>query len=72
MEILKTDLREFDFIEDFPYSEKYIDHKGMQMHYIDEGAGETILALHGEPSWSYLYRKFIPVLKDYRFIVNCL
>jgi len=38
------------------------------MHYIDEGSGETILALHGEPSWSYLYRKFVPVLPDYRFI----
>ena len=32
------------------------------MHYVDEGRGETILALHGEPSWSYLYRKFIPKL----------
>ncbi len=38
------------------------------MHYIDEGEGEIILALHGEPTWSYLYRKFIPFLKDYRFI----
>jgi haloalkane dehalogenase len=38
------------------------------MHYVDEGAGEVILALHGEPSRSYLYRKFIPILSDYRFI----
>jgi haloalkane dehalogenase len=46
----------------------YVDFEGMQMHYIDEGKGEVILALHGEPSWSYLYRKFIPTLKNYRFI----
>jgi haloalkane dehalogenase len=32
------------------------------MHYIDEGGGEPILCLHGEPTWSYLYRKLIPAL----------
>jgi haloalkane dehalogenase len=32
------------------------------MHYVSEGAGEVILCLHGEPSWSYLYRKMIPIL----------
>ena len=39
------------------------------MHYIDEGEGEVILCLHGEPSWSYLYRKMIPLLsKHYRVV----
>ena len=68
MEIIKTPASRFDHIKDFPYTENFVDYNGMQMHYIDEGAGETILALHGEPSWSYLYRKFIPVLNNYRFI----
>ncbi len=68
MKILETDLKRFSQITDFPYKENYIDFKSMKMHYIDEGKGETILALHGEPSWSYLYRKFIPKLKEYRFI----
>ncbi len=68
MEILKTDLDRFSGIKDFPYKENYIEFNSMQMHYIDEGQGEIVLALHGEPSWSYLYRKFIPELKDYRFI----
>ncbi|MBQ4818517.1 haloalkane dehalogenase [Aquimarina sp. MMG016] len=68
MQIVKPDLNRFEFIKDFPYKENFIDFEGMQMHYIDEGKGETILALHGEPTWSYLYRKFIPILKDYRFI----
>ena len=40
----------------------------MQMHYIDEGSGEVILALHGEPTWCYLYRKFIPGLSAHRFV----
>jgi len=68
MEIVKTDNSRFKNIKDYPYKENYVDFDDLQMHYIDEGKGEIILALHGEPSWSYLYRKFIPVLKNYRFI----
>lgn len=68
MKILKPDFSRFDTITDFPFQENFIDFDGMQMHYIDKGEGEIILALHGEPTWSYLYRKFIPILKDYRFI----
>ena len=61
----------FDGIKDFPYQPNYVDFNGLKMHYIDEGNknGEIILALHGEPTWSYLYRKFIPILSSkYRFI----
>ena len=68
MKILKTDNARFKDLKDYPYRENYIDFDGLQMHYIDEGIGETILALHGEPTWSYLYRKFLPVLSNYRFI----
>ena len=68
MEVLRTDLKHFEPIKDFPYQENYLDFEGMQMHYIDEGTGECILALHGEPTWSYLYRKFIPILSNYRFV----
>jgi len=68
MQILKPDFTRFKSITDFPYAENFVDFDTLKMHYIDEGKGETILALHGEPTWSYLYRKFIPILKDYRFI----
>lgn len=68
MEILKTDPERFRDLTDFPFKENYIEFGTLDMHYIDEGEGEVILALHGEPTWSYLYRKFVPVLKDYRFI----
>lgn len=68
MEILKTDPEHFSVITDFPYEANFVDYGNLKMHYIDEGSGETILALHGQPTWSYLYRKFIPGLKDYRFI----
>ncbi len=68
MQILKPVFTRFEVIKDFPYKENFVDFDDLKMHYIDEGKGETILALHGEPTWSYLYRKFIPILKDYRFI----
>ncbi|MGB3467786.1 MAG: haloalkane dehalogenase [Cyclobacteriaceae bacterium] len=68
MDIINTPSSEFNKIKDFPYQENYVGFDDMQMHYIDEGEGEILLALHGEPSWSYLYRKFVPVLADYRLI----
>ncbi len=69
MQFITTPLSRFDSIKDFPYQPHYIAYKGMKMHYIDEGEGEVILALHGEPTWSYLYRKFVPLLSQkYRFI----
>lgn len=68
MDILKTDLSRFEDIKDFAYKANFIDFNGANMHYIDVGKGETFLALHGQPTWSYLYRKFIPVLSNYRFI----
>ena len=46
----------------FPYHPQYVQIDGMRMHYIDEGRGDPILCLHGEPTWSYLYRKLIPTL----------
>lgn len=39
------------------------------MHYLDEGSGDVVLCLHGEPSWSFLYRKFIPVLHPFGRII---
>ncbi len=40
------------------------------MHYVDEGTGEPIVLLHGEPTWGYLYRKFVPPLaRQWRVIV---
>ena len=46
----------------YPFKENYADIDGQRMHYVDEGSGQPILLLHGEPTWSYLYRKKIPPL----------
>ena len=42
MKVHKTDISRFEGLKDFPYKENYVDFDGLQMHYIDEGSGETI------------------------------
>jgi haloalkane dehalogenase len=46
----------------FEFAPHYADQDGLRMHYLDEGTGDPILLLHGEPTWAYLYRKAIPSL----------
>lgn len=46
----------------FPFESKYVEIHGSKMHYIDEGAGDPILFLHGNPTSSYLWRNIIPYL----------
>ena len=60
MSVYRTPDARFDGVWDV--EPHYLELDGMRMHYIDEGSGETFLLLHGEPTWSYLYRKVIPEL----------
>jgi haloalkane dehalogenase len=60
--ILRTPDEQFEAIVGFPYEPHYVSIGGLRVHYVDEGAGDPILCLHGEPSWSYLYRHMIPPL----------
>ena len=63
MQTLRTPDERFANLPDFPYEPHYVELSGgLRMHYVDEGQGDPILCLHGEPSWSYLYRKMIPTL----------
>ncbi len=48
----------------FPFEPRFSTAAGFRMHYIDEGAGEPIVCLHGEPTWGYIYRKFVPPLAE--------
>ena len=69
MDFVRTPEDRFTQLPDWPYAPQYVNVQGLRMHYIDEGDGEVVLALHGEPSWSYLYRKFVPILSPHvRFI----
>ncbi len=56
-------------LPDYPFTSRFADVCGHRMHYVDEGQGETVLLLHGNPTWSYLYRHVITGLSDrYRCI----
>lgn len=46
----------------WPYRARYCEAAGFRQHYIDEGPtdGEVVICLHGEPTWGYIYRNFIP------------
>jgi len=64
VEFVRTPDACFKNLPDFPYESKYLEIDGLRQAYVDEGpsGADPILLLHGQPSWSYLYRKMIPVL----------
>ena len=69
MPVIRTPDERFANLPDFPFQPHYAEVDGLRMHYVDEGQGEVIVCLHGEPSWSYLYRKMIPILShNYRVL----
>ena len=63
-EFVRTPDECFADLPDFDYTPNYVQVDGLRMHYVDEGPadGEVVLLLHGQPDWSYLYRKMIPLL----------
>ena len=63
MDVLRTPDDRFADLPDFPWEPHYAQTSdGLRVAYLDEGTGPVVLLLHGEPSWSFLYRKLIPVL----------
>src|SRR6476660_9340478 len=63
-DVLRTPDERFNDLPGYPFAPHYVEVDGMRMHYLDEGPRDAppVLMLHGEPSWSYLYRKMIPIL----------
>jgi haloalkane dehalogenase len=62
MEILRTPEERFADLPDYPFAPHYAQVGEVRIHYVDEGPRQAppVLLLHGEPSWSFLYRKMIP------------
>jgi haloalkane dehalogenase len=58
----RTPDERFAGLPGFPFEPHFLDQDGLRTHYLDEGAGDPVLCLHGEPTWSFLYRKMIPAL----------
>jgi haloalkane dehalogenase len=62
VDVFRTPDERFAALPAFPYEPRHVEQDGLRMHYVDEGAGDPVLLLHGEPTWSFLYRKLIPPL----------
>jgi haloalkane dehalogenase len=62
MTVYRTPDDRFASLPAYPFAPRYLERDGLRMHYVDEGEGAPVLLLHGEPTWSYLYRKVIPPL----------
>jgi haloalkane dehalogenase len=61
---LRTPDERFAGLAGWPYAPRYLDIGGLRLHYVDEGPAQaevTALCLHGQPTWSYLYRRMLPV-----------
>jgi len=54
-------------LPEFPFAPHYRSFEGLQLAHLDEGEGAPVLFLHGEPTWSYLWRKVIPPVRDAGF-----
>lgn len=62
MTAFRTPDERFAGLPGFVFAPHYLEQDDLRMHYLDEGEGDPVLCLHGEPTWSFLYRKMIPGL----------
>jgi haloalkane dehalogenase len=59
MDVFRTPDERFENLAGYPYEPHYVEVDGLRLHHIDEGSGQTVLCFHGEPDWSYLYRRML-------------
>ncbi len=71
MNILRTPDDSFENLSGYPFKPNYVEisdneSNELRIHYIDEGPmdADSVILMHGEPSWSYLYRKMISIIID--------
>jgi haloalkane dehalogenase len=62
VESYRTPDERFEGLPGWTFEPRYLEQDGLRMHYVNEGAGDPVLLLHGEPTWGFLYRKMIPPL----------
>ncbi len=62
MDVFRTPEERFERLPGYGFEPHYVDVDGLRLHYLDEGEGDPVVCFHGEPTWSYLYRKMISPL----------
>ena len=63
-DVFRTPDERFDGLPDFPFEPHYREVDGLRLAHLDEGEGRPVVFFHGEPTWSYLWRKVIPPVRD--------
>jgi haloalkane dehalogenase len=66
-EAFRTPDERFEGLPDFPFAPRYRDVAGLRLAHLDEGDGPPVVLFHGEPTWSFLWRKVIPPLREAGF-----
>jgi haloalkane dehalogenase len=69
-EIVRTPEERLEGLPDFPFAAHYREVDGLRLAHLDEGEGPPVIFMHGEPTWSFLWRKVIPPVRDAGF--RCL
>ena len=64
MDVFRTPDERFDDLPGYPFEPHYAEVDGLRLHHVDEGSGPPVVCFHGEPTWSYLYRKMLPPLVE--------
>lgn len=67
-DVYRTPDSRFESLPGWDFEPHYLEQDGLRMHYVDAGSGDPVLLLHGEPTWSYLYRKVIGELGGVRCV----
>jgi len=67
VDVFRTPDERFANLPDFPWEPKYHEWDGLRMAYLDEGDGQPVVLFHGEPTWSFLWRKVVAVLLEKGF-----
>ena len=71
MDVFRTPDERFEGLSGYAFGPNYAEVGGLRMHYLDEGSGDPIVCFHGEPTWSYLYRKMLPPFVEAGHRVVC-
>jgi haloalkane dehalogenase len=64
MDVVRTPDEDTQGLPDFPFESSYMEVDGLRLAYLDEGEGPPVVFFHGEPTWSFLWRKAIPPVRD--------
>src|SRR5689334_18862405 len=66
-EVARTPPQALEGLPDFPFTPNYREVDGLRLAHLDEGEGAPVIFIHGEPTWSFLWRKVIPPVRDAGF-----